>query len=175
MKKKTNSPAKEPTVVVTDLRDVEAHYRKGFSAEVLICGKAFTFEGRRLIPVESDRFRRMMELALPPVIPASKEGEEPRYDFNDVKYRDQANTAKIEARAFALWLGYPTFKKTADAMVMDKTLAKLPETEQEIAAFIQGRNIDDDALQLLLRALTSSQVELQAFVNFTSGNGSPKS
>lgn len=167
---KGNKETKPEIILVSDLAMIEELHRRTFTTSVLMFGKIFKFEGRRLLPKETDTIRRMMELALPPQIPGENPGDGPRYDFQNKEYKDKSHQAKLEARAYALWLGYPCFKATAQAGG-----SGMPASPQEITDWIQGRNIDEDALQLLFKALTETTTEVAAYVSFTSGNGSLKS
>ena len=54
-------------------------------------------------------------------------------------------------------------------------LEKMPETVEEITGFIEHRELEDDVVQSLYLALMQQPVEVQTYVNFTYGNGSPKS
>jgi len=162
-------------IQVMDLRAVESAHRESIGVDLLMGGKVFRFEGRRLIPAESNRIKALMEIALPPIVPAAKDGEEPRYDFNDPDYKARHESARRNARALALWMGYPCFKTEAQRLVDERATEKLPETVEEIGKFVESRAIDDDALQMLFIGLTKNAVELQGFVNFTSGSGSQKS
>lgn len=165
-------------VIVTDLRAIESIHREAVGVDILISGRLFRFEGRRLIPSESNQIKALMQLALPPLLPPEKEGGEPRYNFGDPDYEARHESARRNARALALWLGYACFKAEAVRLLKEtpnSELNKLPETVEEIGAFIESRAMDDDALQMLFAGLTHRSVELQAFVNFTSGNGSLRS
>lgn len=179
---KTTPGNKTQPKLVVDLGDVEAAHRQSFIVDISMCGQTFRFEGRRLIPSESAKIKQMMELAIPPMIPGEKPGDEPRYNFQDADYMQRRETARVESRAYALWLGYPCFKLQAEKLFEEwkrvgdssKGIRKVPETVQEIATFIQGRAMDDDALQLLFISL-AQPVRLEEAVGFFSGKGSPKS
>jgi hypothetical protein len=185
-------------IIVTDLRAIEAAHREAVLVDVFLGGRCFRFEGRRLIPSEANRVKQLLQLALPPMIPPAKEGEEPRYDFENADYAERHERCRRNGRALALWLGYPCFKAEAERLLGESREQKeeskkeaagapevahftgrvperVPETVEEIAAFIESRALEDDAVQGLYLALMERPVEVQAYVNFTSGSGFQKS
>lgn len=168
-------PKKKQPTLVTNLREVQALHRQAVGVDILMYGKVFRFEGHRLIPAESNRIQHMMQLALPPLLPPEKEGAEARYNFDDPDYKKRHEDSRRNARSLALWIGYPCFKTEAALCVEEKKMEKLPETVEEIMNFIETREIDDDALQALFVGLTQNVVQLQEYINFTSGNGFQKS
>jgi len=176
---KTNSlkkPGREPApTLVTDLRAVEAIHRESVGVNLFIGGRLFRFAGRRLVPSEANRVKALLELALPPLLPPESEGGEPRYNFDDADYKRSHESARRNSRALALWLGYPCFKAEAERLKAEGHLEKLPETVEEIGGFIESREMDDDALQLMFVGLTAESVKLQGYVNFTSDSSSPRS
>lgn len=166
MRKKDDAPSapKPPppeAKAVTDLGMLEA--LSSIRVEVVVAGQAFVFEGRRLKPAQSKEVQLLLQSALPPVI-GTDEDKEPRYDFSNLEYRRAQEENKRKARALALWEGFPVFRARAVA-------AQPPKTADEIQAFIEGMDVDDDVLETLFRALTARTVTA-GYVGFTSGSNS---
>jgi hypothetical protein len=140
---------------------VLAHSRPGVS-----------FHGPTLKPAEARQVQLLIEKALPPIV--REEGKEPRYDLENKDYLKSKEDYRRQARALALWLGFPCFRFQAGIEAKVQTPPpKVPEGPELIAAWIESRQLEDDTLEALFQSLMRSEVE--SYLGFTSGNSSPKS
>lgn len=158
-----------PPKVVEDLAEIEAFYSGPLEVECQVkrgsTPQPWQFIGRRLTPAESYRVQLLMEVALPPA--KIEEGkDEPVYDMGDPDYLKRKDAAMVQARAVAIWLGFPIFKSTAE-----KAGAKVGNTV-EITEFMQNRMLDPEIYDALFAALTRKEV--QGYVGFTSGGSFPR-
>lgn len=103
--------AKRPTIIVSDLSLIEKVHDEPIAVEVIVGGQPFKFEGRRLNPAQDNEVKGWLNRALPPRIPAAKEGEEDRYDLDDPEYRASRDKCQRTARALAIWHGFGVFKE----------------------------------------------------------------
>jgi hypothetical protein len=182
-KRGSQAPAETPAAAkpprrVTALAELEAVCGGSFTVRLNVRGEELEVAGRRLMPDESRQVKLKLESVLPPLLPPEKEGEEPRYDFRSLKYLEQVETARREARAIALWWAYLLFREKA----VEETRNPKPEIRKaeewsvtEITNFIEHLPLDDDVLDLLFAAVTHGVVGKEAYVGFSSGSSSAKS
>jgi hypothetical protein len=118
------------------------------------------FTGRRLKPVESKEIKLLLEAALPPLLPPEKEGGQVRYDYRDPGYLRKVEENRRKARALALHAAYAIFKEGMAA-------SGEPVDENRIAEFIESRNLDDDVLDVLFKAVIERVVDAASLVGFS--------
>jgi hypothetical protein len=161
----------ETTTVITDLAAIEALCREGVRVDVEIRGKQCRFEGHRLIPAESREVEYWLEKAFPPLLPLAEGEKEARYHFMDLEFRVEKEANRRKARALAIWFGFPAFQ--ARAQVTGKGYRG--QTAEDITESIERMGFEDDVLDMLFTALSTSVVNRQAQMGFTSGSSSLKS
>ena len=118
------------------------------------------FTGRRLKPVESKEIKLLLEAALPPLLPPEKEGGQVRYEYRDPGYLRKVEENRRKARALALHAAYAIFKEGMAA-------SGEPVDENRIAEFIESRNLDDDVLDVLFKAVIERVVDAASLVGFS--------
>lgn len=128
--------------------------------EVKLREQMVRFRGRRLKPIESKEIKLLLEAALPPLLPPEKEGGQVRYDYRDPGYLRKVEENRRKARALALHAAYPIFKEGLDA-------AGGPVDENRIAEFMESRNLDDDVLDVLFKAVIERVVDAASLVGFS--------
>jgi len=128
--------------------------------DVKLRAQMVRFTGRRLKPVESKEIKLLLEAAMPPLLPPEKEGGQVRYDYRDPGYLRKVEENRRKARALALHAAYPIFKEGLDA-------AGGPVDENRIAEFIESRNLDDDVLEVLFKAVIGRVVDAASLVGFS--------
>lgn len=173
------APADPPSLQyrpITTLAALEALGAKLPPIHCIIHGQRVELSLRRLTPGEARTVKIWVERALPPLIPAEKEGGEPRYDFRDQKYMEARELNRTTARAYAIYQSLPTgfwHGETGDAA------DRLTDPEK-IREFIDRRAIEDSTLEFLFGWLSDERTlinvaEEQARINFLSAASSPTS
>ncbi len=159
--KATTPPPAQAPAEVTSLSQLEQLSNGApVLVDVNIRGTLVRFTGRRLKPLESKEIKLLLEAALPPLLPPEKEGEPVRYDYRDPGYLRKVEENRRRARALALHAAFPMFR---EALSADGG----PVDENRIVAFIEGRDLDDDVLDLLFNAVIERVVEATAHVGFS--------
>ena len=97
---------------------------------------------------------------MPPILPPEKEGEQPRYDFRDPGYLRQSEENRRTARALALYSAFPVFRQA-----LEKEGG--PVDQNRIVQFIENRDIEDDALEILFNLVIERIVGTGPYVGFT--------
>jgi hypothetical protein len=134
-------------VEITELSQLERiSHGAPLIVDVPIRGKVVRLTGRRLKPAENVEIKLLLERALPPLLPPEKEGEQPRYDFRDPGYLKSAEENRRSARALAIYSAFPVFKAA-----LEKEGG--PIDSGRIVQFIENRDIEDDALEVLFNAV----------------------
>lgn len=160
-------------MTVTDLSVLESFCAEPLTVTSIVRGKPFVFTGRRLKPAEARQVQELLEKALPPVI--HKEGEQPHYDFTDADYKKAHETYRRQARALAIWFGFPCFEHQywKEDKTRGGTVTPLQPNVERVAEWLEGRPLEQDTLEGLFEALVKDEV--QNYLGFISGNSSLKS
>ncbi|HVM48393.1 MAG TPA: hypothetical protein VMU04_10215 [Candidatus Acidoferrum sp.] len=127
--------------------------------DVKLAGQFVRFTGRRLKPVEAKEIKLLLDASMPPMLPPEKEGMPMRYDYRDPGYLRKVEENRRKARALALHTAYPIFR---EAMASEDG----PVDENRIVQFVEGRNVDDDVLEVLFKKVIEPVVEVQALASF---------
>jgi hypothetical protein len=166
---KQKAAARLPILEVAQLSDLEQlSVAEPIQVEVEMFGRRVRIVGRRLKPSETKEIQLLLERALPPALPGK--GDEPdRFDLRDPAYLEAKETHRRQARALAIYQAYPAFKQGYDAQAATEG----GQTDAErIMRFIESREVEDDYLEVLFRAVIERKVEASRYVGFTSGNSS---
>jgi hypothetical protein len=155
-----SKPKPKPPLEITELSQLEKlSHGEPIIVDLQIRKATVRLIGRRLKPSESKEVKLLLERALPPVLPAEREGGQPRYDFRDPNYLRSAEEDRRVARALAIYSAFPIFKQA---------LQKEGEAldNKRIVEFIEGREMDDDILDLLFNRVTERIVGVAPYVGF---------
>jgi hypothetical protein len=145
MKKQTEpKSSKSKPLNVASLAELERlSHGTPITATILIRDQPVTLTGRRLKPSETKEIKLLLEKALPPLLPPEKEGGEGRYDLRDPDYLAAAEGNRRAARALALYSAYPIFREALEKETDG------PVDADRIVKFIEGRDLEDDILEIL--------------------------
>jgi hypothetical protein len=94
------------------------------------------------------------------LLPPEKEGEPPRYDFRDPKYLQVSEENRRMARALAIYSAFPVFREA-----LEKEGG--PIDRDRIVAFIEGRDLEDDVLEVLFDLVTERIVGVGPHLGFS--------
>ena len=157
-------PALEPAappVAITSLSQLEQlSHGAPVIVDVPLRGQVVRFTGRRLRPVESKEVKILLESALPPLVPSTKEGEPVRYDYRDAGYLRRVEENRRRARALALHAAFPVFAEAQPPGIG-------PVDADRIVERIETCNVDDDVLETLFRKVIERVVDASALVGFS--------
>ncbi len=153
-----------PVVKVVSYEQIARLHDQPIGATVHLYGQNLQFTGRRLLPVEANEIKDLLQRAIPP------RKEDGGYDFDNEAYQASRKQHERQARAKCLWLAFPEFFGGA-AAAAQKTLTDVAQ----IQTFIEELKISDEALEALYGAATFSPVSLVELTGFSSGSSSPKS
>ena len=160
----------KPVILVTDLDAIQKQHAEPIGAVINVGGQPYRFEGRRLRPEEDREIAELLQSALPKRIPATEPGKPDAYDYADPEYQKSKSSYERQARALAIWKGFPVFRAE-----YNKQPSANPNPDRgEIQKFIESREMPDEVLEGLYGALTVSLVSVQEYTGFISGSSSPK-
>lgn len=153
-------PKSKPPLEITELSQLEKlSHGEPIVVDFQIRKESVRLVGRRLKPSETKEVKLLLERALPPVLAPEREGGQPRYDFRDPDYLRNAEGDRRTARALAIYSAFQVFKQALEKEggVIDT---------KRIVEFIEGREMDDDILDLLFGRITERIVGVSAYVGF---------
>jgi hypothetical protein len=160
MKRETKIVDVRPTAITSLSQLEQLSNGAPVVVDVTLRGQLVQFTGRRLKPVESKEVKLLLEEALPPILPPEKEGEPVRYDYRDPGYLRRVEENRRRARALALHAAFPLFREGLAA-------TGEPVDEKRIVEFIESRELDDDVLDVLFKAVVERVVNASALVGFS--------
>lgn len=145
---------KQKVTDIKNLDELEKLLREPLYVNIPLGGGLVRLECQRLKPFEAVRVERILNAALPPIVPA-EDGQGTRYDITDPEYLDKKAVALNQARAMTVYLACPLYRQ------------KFPnlETPEQVAEAVNSV-LTEEVLRLIANTVASEDGLVPRMANF---------
>jgi hypothetical protein len=128
---------------------------------ILVNGQPRMIGVRSLTPAEDASLQQILRKALPPRITGGGDGGEDKWDLDDPDYKQTRERKRTEARAMAIYLACPTYRRA-----IQEKLGPTPTADQ-IVTFVQGA-ISEKVVERIYASILEEDVAPEVYADFFS-------